>query len=82
MREELRAFQGIAAFVVAEWDGGWLPLVLASDISEWGYGVTSMSTKSSEAANVGRVAEGSRFKHSGSLGAMASAFEAAGELER
>ena len=56
--------------------------MLASDASEWEYGVTSMSTKSSEAAKVGRVAERSRFRHNGNLGARVSAFQAAGDLGR
>ena len=82
VREELRAFQGLMKLVVAEWDRGWLPLVLASDVSERWYGITSMSTKSSEAAKVGRVAERSRFRHNGNLGVRASAFQEAGYWER
>ena len=48
-------------------DGGWLPLVLASD-AEWGGGVTS-SARSSEAAKVGCVAERSRFRRGGEFSA-------------
>ena len=77
VRDELRAFQGLMVLLVAEW----LPLVLASDASEWGYGVTSMSARS-VIAKVGRVAERSRFRHNGGFNARAAAFQAAGDLER
>ena len=81
VREKLRAVQGLMVLVVAKWDRRWLPLVLASDASEW-YGVTSMSTMSSEIAKVGRVAERSRFRQHGEVGARAAAFQAAGDLKR
>ena len=82
VRDELRSFQGRMVLLVAEWDRSWLPLALASDASEWGYGVTSMAAVPSEIARVGRNAERSRFKHDGVLGARAAPFRAAGDLER
>ena len=82
VRDELLAFQGLMVLLVAEWDRGWLPLVLASNASEWGYGVTSMSARSSEIAKVGRVAERSCFRNNGEFSARAAVFQAAGDLEQ
>ena len=63
VRGELREFQGLMVLLVAAWDRGWVLVVLASDASEWGYGVPAMTAKSSEAAKTGHVAERSRFRH-------------------
>ena len=68
--------------LVAEWDRGWVPIVLASDASEWRYGVTAMTASSSEIANIGRIAERSRFRHPGVTSARAAAFQATGHLQR
>ena len=57
-------------------------MVLASDASEWGYGVTSMGARRSEIAKVGRIPERSRFSRNGDVGARAAAFRAAGDVER
>ena len=35
VRDALWAFPGLMVLIVAEWDRGWLPMVLASDASEW-----------------------------------------------
>ena len=82
LRDELRAFQGLMVLLVAEWDRGWVPIVLASDASEWRYGVTAMTASSSEIANIGRIAERSRFRHPGVPSARAAAFQATGHLQR
>ena len=82
VRDELRAFQGLMVLLVAEWDRGWLPMALALDASEWGYGVTAVAAWSSEIARVGRRAERSRFRHKGDLGARAATFRASWDLER
>ena len=68
--------------LVAEWDRGWDPVVLASDASEWRYGVTAMTASSSEIAKTGRIAERSRFRHPGVPSARAAAFQATGHLQR
>ena len=79
VRDELRAFQCLMVLLVAAWDRGWVLVVLASDASEWGYGVPAMW---SEAAKTGRVAERSRFRLPGVPSARAAAFQAAGDLQR
>ena len=73
-----RLFRDFLILIVAEW----LPMVLASDASEWGYGVTSMEARRSEIAKVGRIPERSRFRRNGDLGARAAVFSAAGDVER
>ena len=83
VRDELRAFQGPMVWLVAEWDRGWDPFVLASDASEWEYGVTAMTESPSEIAKKnGRVAERSRFMHPGVPSARSAAFQAAGDPHR
>ena len=69
------------SLMVADWDRGWVTVVLASDTSEWRYGITAMTASSSEVAKTGRVAERSRFRHAGVASARAAAFQA-GDLHR
>ena len=81
MRDELWASKGYGV-ASGEWDRGWLPMALASDASQWRYGVTAMAAWSSEIARIGRTAERSRFRHKGDLGARAATFRASVDLER
>ena len=82
VRDELRAFQGLMVLLVAEWDRGWVPIVLASDASEWGYGVAATTKSPLEIAETGRVAERSRSRHPGVPSARSAAFQAAGDVNR
>ena len=60
-RAELEAFRGIMVLLCSSWRGGWSPLVIATDASESGYGVTGSFWKEHEVAEVGRGLERRRF---------------------
>ena len=78
MRAEICAFEGLLPLLVADWQRGWLPQVLASDASPHGWGVSRSMWTAADAATVGRVTERARFVRSGGMGARQRALEAGG----
>eukprot|EP00974_Lingulodinium_polyedra_P130338 11213484-Lingulodinium_polyedra.AAC.1 len=52
---------GIMPLLGARWSNPWCPVVGASDVSEYGYGVASSCWNPSDVAVAGRVSERARF---------------------
>eukprot|EP00971_Amphidinium_carterae_P321933 6399446-Amphidinium_carterae.1 len=59
---ELRAFRSVMVLLGADWKRSWSPTVLASDASEYGWGVCSADWGSESVAQVGRVLERTRYR--------------------
>eukprot|EP00971_Amphidinium_carterae_P305868 6078462-Amphidinium_carterae.1 len=60
--DELRAFRSVMVLLSADWKREWSSTVLASDASEYGWGVCSATWAPAQVARVGRILERSRYK--------------------
>eukprot|EP00959_Pyramimonas_sp_CCMP1952_P017563 372798-Pyramimonas_sp.AAC.1 len=59
--------------LVSDWEADWNPMIVASDASEWGYGLCSRWVGADEAAAVGRVRERDRYLDPDHVAARAAA---------
>ena len=76
--QELTVFKGLMVFLESPWDREWNSLVLASDASLTGYGVSKAWWPTAVCRDVGRIRERDRFRDANGVGARASALSAAG----
>ena len=61
-RKELETFRGMMMMMSSAWTGGWSPLVLSTDASEFAYGVAGSFWPEPLVAQVGRVLERRCFR--------------------
>ena len=71
--DELRVFAGLMIMLVSSWESDWNPLVLATDASEWGYGICSRWFSPDDVAAVGRCREADRYLSEAHVAARAAA---------
>ena len=77
-REELIAFVGLMQILRADWTLPWCSTPVASDASEFGYGICIGSWPEGETRRAGRLSERTRFRKLGTGPARRHFFEQAG----
>ena len=76
--DELRCFVGLMPFLESDWARQWNEMVVATDASEAGFGVSTSKWSKAEVAKVGRLQERNRYKWESAREARRHAMEAGG----
>ena len=74
-RAEVQAFVGLLPTIVSNWTRDWCPSIVATDASEYGFGVCLKECKKSVWENIGRTSERARKCHPDSPGARTTFFD-------